>query len=481
MKIERTLYAVLLALLLTSSFASCNKSKDSDDTCVYTTSTSSTLVSSFALQANTEVMAHLDSVYFTIDPERGVIYNADSLPVGTNVSALKVTVGFKSAVSKAVFSVLDANQTRTEYEYTSTSSEAMDFRYGVRLTVTSTDGASVKDYVVKVNVHKIEPDSLVWPASARRNLPGATDDNYNLGTATYSGRYWCLLHNQAGYVMSHAATPTGPWTTAAPGGDFAADVTTLSATDEALWVLGSDGRLLTSADGLSWTPADVQWKGIIGTYQNRLLGFLAGDNGTLLFDEYPRRDDFTPTAVPADFPVKRFSQMLTVTGSWSVAPQAVLVGGVKADGTPSAATWSFDGNTWATINSTQSAMPALDGPTLLSYYTHVIDENTLVVSRRVTWLVLGGRLKDGTANTTTYVSNNQGITWLKGASSLAQSPAMPSLYCARAWVHNATLSQGNVQWECPYIYIVGGLNGDGRLYNNIWQGVLPRMTFKPLK
>ncbi|MBQ7689755.1 MAG: hypothetical protein IJT30_00965 [Muribaculaceae bacterium] len=481
MKSVKTLYAVVLALLLASGVVSCKKDKDSDDTFVYTTSTSSTLVSSFALVANSDVMANLDSVYFTIDPERGLIYNADSLPVGTDVSALKVTVGFKSAVSQAVFSVTDANQSRTEYEYTSTSSDAMDFRYGVRLTVTSSDGACVKDYEVKVNVHQIEPDSLVWPMSARRNLPGATDVNYALGIAMQEGRYWCLLHNQDGYVMSQAATPAGPWTTTKIGGDFAADASTLSATEQALWVLGGDGRLLTSADGLSWAATDVQWTSLIGIYQDRVLGLVPGEDGTLLFDEYPRRSDFTPTGVPADFPVKRFSQLVTVTGSWAVAPQAVLVGGVQADGAPSAATWAFDGATWAKINSPSSVLPPLDGPTLLSYYTHVMDTQTLKVSRRVTWLVLGGHLKDGTANTTTYVSNNQGITWLKGASSLAQAPSMPSLYCARAWVYDATLSQDGVQWQCPYIYIAGGLDFDGFLHNDIWQGVLPRMTFKPLK
>ncbi|MBR6283479.1 MAG: hypothetical protein IKR25_04195 [Muribaculaceae bacterium] len=477
----RTIYALLLAVLLAGS-VSCKKDKESNDSYVYTTSTSSTLVSSFALQANSDVMDGLDSVFFTIDPERNVIYNADSLPVGTNISSLKVTMGFRSTVSKALFRVQDANRVITEYEYKSTSSDTLDFRYGVTLTITSADGLAVKVYDVKVNVHQVEPDSLVWPLSARRNLPGAADDNYALGTAAFNGQYWCLLHNKTGYAMSHAATPMEPWTTTTLGSGFTPQPATLAATSTALWVLDDAGQLLTSSDGVAWAAVSgVKWANLIGNYENRLLGLVAGADGTLQYDEYPRRDGYTPMPIDASFPVKGFSQLLTTTGAWAVAPQAVLVGGLKADGKPSNLAWAYDGEHWAVISSSSSALPALEAPTLISYFTHTINTANLKVSRRESWLVMGGRLKDGTISTDTYVSNNHGITWARGASSLKQSPVMPPFYGARAIVYNQPMAQGAVHWECPYIYIFGGYDSQGKLLNNIWQGVLPRMTFKPLK
>lgn len=479
----KTLYALLLAGVLASGLMSCNKKDgDSNDSYVYTTSTSSALVREFELQANAEVMAGLDSVFFTIDPERGLIYNADSLPVGTDVSALKVTVSFRSPVSKAVFSVLDEHNVSTEYTYTSSMSDALDFRHGVTLTVTSTDGLRVMAYNVKVNVHKTEPDSLVWPTSARRNLPGAADDNYAVGSTSMSGdQYWCLLHHQGGYTMSHAGSPAGPWSSTKLADDFAADATTLTASAGELFVLGTDGQLLTSTDGLTWTAvAGARWSAIIGNYETRLLGLATGSDGKTRFVEHPAREGYEPAEVAADFPVKRFSQLLTVGSDWAVAPQAILVGGLKADGTPSSATWAYDGQHWAKINSSQSLLPALEGPTLLSYYTHTLNTTNQRVSRRVSWLVMGGRRADGTLNTTTYVSNNQGITWARGASSLSQSTEMPPFYCAQALVYEATLAQGAVQWQCPYIYLVGGLDSQGQLLNSIWQGVLPRMTFVPL-
>ena len=49
-------------------------------------------ISAFSLQADKEVLDNLENVFFTIDLENGLIYNADSLPKGTDVSKLKVKI-----------------------------------------------------------------------------------------------------------------------------------------------------------------------------------------------------------------------------------------------------------------------------------------------------------------------------------------------------------------------------------------------------
>ena len=45
-------------------------------------------VTRFYLKADSKVMNNLDSVFFSIDLENGVIFNADSLPKGTKISTL---------------------------------------------------------------------------------------------------------------------------------------------------------------------------------------------------------------------------------------------------------------------------------------------------------------------------------------------------------------------------------------------------------
>ena len=42
------------------------------------------------------------------------------------------------------------------------------------------------------------------------------------------------------------------------------------------------------------------------------------------------------------------------------------------------------------------------------------------------------------------------------------------------------VSAAVTSWECPYIYIFGGENTNGILMNNIWKGVLNRLSFKPV-
>ena len=141
MKKTTSIY-LLLPLIASLLFLSCKIDKDDEPSSTYTysTSLSSALVTNFSLKADTSVMTSLDSVFFTIDADRGLIYNADSLPVGTRIDSLLVTMSFSSGVGTAVFKVLDAKNNTTDVEYTTASSEAIDFRYGVKPVVTSYDG-----------------------------------------------------------------------------------------------------------------------------------------------------------------------------------------------------------------------------------------------------------------------------------------------------------------------------------------------------
>ena len=72
------LYFVLSMVVMLSSLpalVSCNKDKDDDNSSyTYSTSQQTTLVKSFALQADANVLANLDSVHFTIDYDNGLIY-----------------------------------------------------------------------------------------------------------------------------------------------------------------------------------------------------------------------------------------------------------------------------------------------------------------------------------------------------------------------------------------------------------------------
>ena len=42
------------------------------------------------------------------------------------------------------------------------------------------------------------------------------------------------------------------------------------------------------------------------------------------------------------------------------------------------------------------------------------------------------------------------------------------------------VSQDVSSWTSPYIYLFGGVNEDGNVCNEVWRGVLNRLTFKPI-
>jgi len=492
------LYLMLvMAVMVTSlpALVSCNKDSD-DDSYTYSTSKQTTLITSFSLQDDAEVLADLDSVHFTIDYENGLIYNADSLPVGTDISAIKVTVNFLNTVSSAIFSITGATQQAdTTLEYTSSMSKSLDFTGKTVLTVTSYDKTQVKDYDIKILVHKVNPDSLVWASSWRRDLPG-----YNSGAAGHKvvkqgDIYRAMAYDGTSCNMLSATTPNqGTWESQTVSLPFVPQVQTLTATDDALYVLATDGTLYTSPDGVtSWTSCGVVWSNLLGAYEGRVLGIISSVDGNYYHDEYPHVDGFTTSAVASDFPISHSSVLIETENQWATSQQAMLVGGVDRDGNVLSNVWGYDGNNWGKISNSHSQnLPALSDPTLFTYYTYKKLSGVRRYARQQAWFVMGGKLADGTLNSSIYVSNTQGITWTEGDSTLAQPSHMPAFYGAQAFVNEETLSANGgsylprrvqslvTSWQCPYIYLFGGYNDQNALLPYVWRGVYLRMTNYPV-
>ena len=172
----RKYLSIYLSIVLTVALClmSCSKDKDSStpDVQYDVYSTTSTLVSTFALKPNTKILANLDSVKFTIDQERGVIYNADSLPRGTRINALLVQLTCASTVATKQFVIKNGEHLGdTTITYNSSRNDSIDFTGDVTLRITSGDKEHVRDYKVKVNVHKQDVDTITWNTSSRRDLP----------------------------------------------------------------------------------------------------------------------------------------------------------------------------------------------------------------------------------------------------------------------------------------------------------------------
>jgi hypothetical protein len=485
--------AVMSALLSLTMLNSCNKDDDKDTVETYSTSAQTTLIKAFGLQADSEVLASLDSVYFTVDYDNGLIYNADSLPVGTDISALKVKIDFFNTVNSAVFNISGATaQSDTAITYTSSMNDALDFTGKTILTVTSYDKTRVKDYQVKVLVHKENPDSLKWSQSWRRDLPGLTSRTKAFKVVRQGDMYRAMSYDGSACYLMTSSSPTGSWSSGQANVPFEPQVASLEATADALYMLDSAGGLWTSADGMQWNATGVKWHSILGAYGTRLLG-IAHDGSAYLHDEYPRSEDFEPVAVEDGFPVAHASDMIVTDNTWTVSQQAIIVGGVDANGHSLSDVWGYDGSTWGKINNTSSSvLPALTDATLFPYYTYKSLPGIRRYARQSTWYVMGGKLADGSLNGNIYLSSTQGITWSVGDSTMAQPSFIPRFYGAQAMVSNETLNVGGAagaprrvqalvtSWDCPYIYLFGGYNDRGELLPSVWRGVYNRLTNTPV-
>ncbi len=481
---------VMLCLLMVATIGSCNKnnSKTASDDNYYSASASSTLISAFKLGKNNSVLYNIDSVFFTIDQNRKMIYNADSLPKGTKVSKLTVDVTFPTAVGGVKLHVTGGKVMKdTTFDYTSSTTDSIDFTGKVELIVTSVDKKHTCTYDVKVNVHQADPDLLAWDMLNKRNLPNVSGNIADAKVVRQNELFLCLINDNSGYVLSATTNPgQETWTKAMLNFPFTPVVATFTATSKALYLLDTTGELWTSTDnGGNWTDCGIAWHSIIGAYGDKLLGVL--NDGEYRHDEYPRMAGYVPTKVADAFPVSGTSPLVQASNTWTVQQQSMIVGGFTKAGSLTNSVWGYDGNAWGRIDNGASTLPAVQEPVLIPYYTFSTDTVKRRTTKQVAWLLMGGKANDGKMNSTTYVSYNQGISWKTAGKTLQLPTYVPAFYGTQTFVVNETrnkaprrISQPVTSWDCPYIYLAAGKNVEGAVLNSIWKGAIFRLQFKPI-
>ena len=173
---------------------------------------------------------------------------------------------------------------------------------------------------------------------------------------------------------------------------------------------------------------------------------------------------------------------------------------------------------WAKISSRD--IDEREDVALFPYFTPREVTGFWRVTERSALIALGGRYESTegqVVSNNVYISYDQGITWDEASSYLQLPDYIPDFAAAQAMVVDARLDDsmsrsastadgwtvftGNrmpvwatpvpfahasrvsapiTEWECPYIYLFGGENAAGDLYNTLWKGVIRRFTFAPL-
>lgn len=497
--------------MLVGAVASCNSDDSGYDITYDVSEYSSVMMTSFRLQANDSILANLDTVYFAIDINNAKVFNADSLPKGTEINKLQVMIGLPTVKSaKLIVPGATAADKADTINYIDNPNDTVDFSRGpVTLRVVSLDEKTTFDYELKVNVHNMVPDSLYWNRTQATELPGGLSGATAQGSLEHDGKYLTFVTDGTNSVLCTTANPgTGVWektTVTLPAG--AQPASAVSAGD-ALYMTTASGTLYTSADGgKSWTSTGTQMNHVYGAMAGKVIGVRHNSDDTYTHVTYPAS---TERAVSADCPVSGTSQALVYTTEWSTQAMMMFTGGVKADGTYTGDTWAYDGGEWASISN--AGMPAAEGMTVVPYFMFRVND-AWVANKESVLLAFGGRLADGTMNRVTYLSKDRGVNWAKAGELMQLPDYIPGMYGAQALVADTELTgrsrsvwnmtgdrhlagwyymEGGMtdgsravkpitSWECPYIYIIGGTLADGSFNTTIWRGVINRLSFKPLQ
>lgn len=483
------------ALLTGLALSSCNEKSDSSYL-----NPQNLAVTEFSLKADLNNPG-LDSVYFSIDLAHGVIFNADSLRKGTDVTKVIPLISFSNTPSEATIIMTGGKVREGEVDFKKNPTDSIDFSGNVQLRVKADDGEIGMTYTIKVNVHQVETDSIFWDEVSYTGLATRLQNPREMKTVEVDGSAVSLVEENDGTYsrINYDSMQDMKATATAVTLPFTPQIHSLCYADANMWILDNDGNLWKgNSDFTQWQQTGETWTALIGTYNESVVG-LKNSGGTIVFSQYPEIN-LNEKAIPSDFPLSGFSNFETLTNKWTSSPVAFFSGGKEADGTLSDSTWAFDGAEWIRLSS--GGIPALEGATLIPYYHfRPSADGTSMIEYKV-WLLLGGRETEGTFNRDLYISYDNGVNWTLGTSRMQLPETIPSMYYCNSLVidieKEADLSAGwtkayqsprridfsvngdIITWGCPYIYLFGGYSEQGKLNTQIWRGVLGRLTFTPI-
>lgn len=507
MKRQFPIYA-LLTMVATMFTAACNTDSDDDEYNIEDPAENAVMINSFNIVKNDSILADLDSVFFSIDLDRAMVFNADSLPKGTKVDRLQLNIGL-SSVSKAEITMPTDRGADTVVNYLTNSSDSINFSRGsVTLHLESYNGKYKRDYTIFVNVHKVKADSMVWGELSSTTLPTSLSTVTTQRTVEYQGKALCFTENSGSYCRATADNPSGNWTKESVTLPAGANISTLTAGQTKLFVIDSSDNLYESTDmGSSWTSTGASMHHIYGCIEDQAIG-VKGGTGSYTYATYPAT---TESAIESGCPVEGTSPALVFTTEWSTQPMMIIAGGIDAQGNKVGGTWAYDGNQWAEIS--MASLPALEAPVIVPYYAYKGDKYWKMTKQSVL-LAFGGISSANRVNPTVYISYDRGVHWAT-APDLLQLPQsfQPGAY-AQALVFDTKYTTGQpaissgwsapiypeipvwsvrvqptmsrastpiTSWECPYIYLFGGTDASGKLNTKVYRGVINRLAFKPLQ
>ena len=182
---------------------------------------------------------------FVINQGEGLIYNADSLPVGTDIS--KVVVG----ITADTYGIYVVAETDSLWE----STDSLNFESPIQFKVLAEDGTFGRTYTAKINVHQQDPETLSWI-----RMEGNFSQDIKGQKAVYANSTIYVFAEQDSQVAMTSSADGKAWTELASIDiPTKADYTSVMVWGNQFYIL-ADNDLYASVNGLHWDKVETSVK-----------------------------------------------------------------------------------------------------------------------------------------------------------------------------------------------------------------------------
>ena len=406
---KKNINLLLAAILLLFTATSCLNTEEVDYSGYKDCSLTAFSIEDIETKVTTKSSIGEDSTYtvkvtgsdykFTIDHLKREVYNNDSLPLGTNITKVKVSV---QGDGQVIYKNNNYDSSiENSYEW-GESTDSIDFTKPVTFRVMALNGTDYRDYAVRLNVHQSDSSVTIWkkmagayPGSALEQPRAVT---FGKKVAVYGTKYG-KLH------VTIADKGENNWSelTAVQGLSDAAQHTEIATFNGGLYVI-DDKMLMRSTDGVEWTAesANAEFDHLLGGSSTQLF---AVNNGQFLVSNdglnWEEEDSEYPEMIP-DHDIYSLSNLTTTNHN---IERTILTGKVTASTDSIAPVWFRQGNeAWTYMHTGANK----------SYFLPNL--KNLVILYYKEWLFALGGQKENTPNPGKaldgiYVSLDRGFTW----------------------------------------------------------------------
>lgn len=363
---------------------------------------------------------------FVVDQKAKEVYNVDSLVYGTKVDKVVSNVSCTGIPYRYDLSS-DA------YVYYS-STDSVDFTSPVSVRITSSDGTYDNYYTIKLNVHRVDPDLMVWESFAAPALEGVVP----VKIIEHDGKMYLFGTDAGGAPVVAVSSVTGEpeWVVTSLSLSAACDLSSVQLFNEKFYMLVA-GDVYTSGDAVSWA---------LSSAGNAFVSlFAVSDNGGRLWaasetDIFSSADGtafLQAQPLPEGFPLYGVCSISSTLSTNESISRTMLIGFSSADKAGAAQVWCrlSNDNEWYAYELTDNKYPcpAFAGLTVVGY-------DDALYAMGGTALIDGVQVK---AFDKFYVSRDNGVVW-KPCTDYAT--AMPAGLKGNEEPFAATVSQDDYMW-----------------------------------